>query len=226
MGGYLNLVLASLAFVGSHFAMSHNLRPAMVRLFGRNAFMAVYSLISLAALIWMVIAYRAVPAGTVYWPAGDILWAVSSVLTFIAAVLYSGSMSGNPALPSPGAAEYAGRMPAGVFRVTRHPMMWSFALWGFAHLLIAPRTDNFIFIGSIIFLALAGAKAQELKKAATMGVEWEMWCRRTHYFPAITGVASIGPWTWIIGTALWLIATWAHGWFDVPAAGLFRWIQL
>ncbi|NJM50561.1 MAG: MFS transporter [Sphingomonadales bacterium] len=226
MGGYLNLIIASIAFVGSHFAMSHSLRPGMVRVFGHNAFMVVYSFISLATLIWMVIAYRAIADSTPFWQAGDILWGIASFLTFVAAVLYSGSMSGNPALPSPGAAEYAGRLPSGVFRVTRHPMMWSFALWGIAHILIAPRTDNFIFIGSIIFLALAGAKAQEIKKSANMGVEWEMWCRRTSYFPNVTGIVAIGPWTWIIGTALWLFATWAHGWFNLPAAGLFRWLAL
>jgi uncharacterized membrane protein len=225
MSGYLGLILASLAFVGSHFAMSHSLRPAMQRLFGPGGFMIAYSAVSLVTMIWMVMAFRGVPAGPALWTAGDILWILSSILTLIAAILYAGSMSGNPALPSPGATEYAGRMPENVFRVTRHPMMWSFALWGFAHLLIAPRSDNFIFIGSIIFLALVGAKAQEIKKLGVMGVEWEMWCRRTSFLPRMRGFLHIRPVTWGIGFAIWLFATWAHGWFAVPAAGLFRWLQ-
>jgi uncharacterized membrane protein len=223
MDGLLMLICACVLFVGSHFAMSHSLRGMMQRLFGPGGFMIAYSVISLITLIWMVMAFRAVPAGPSLWIAGDILWILSSIITLIAAVLYAGSMSSNPALPSPGASEYAGRMPENVFRVTRHPMMWSFALWGFAHLLIAPRSENFIFIGSIIFLALVGAKAQEMKKAGVMGVEWEMWCRRTSYFPRMRGILHIRMATWAIGIGIWLFATWAHGWFNVPAAGLFRW---
>jgi uncharacterized membrane protein len=224
MGSYVNLICACVLFVGSHFAMSHTLRAAMVKMFGRNGFMGVYSIISIALLIWMVLAFRAMPAGVALWYVGDIMWGISSFLTLIAAILYAGSMSGNPALPSPGAAELAGRLPKGVFLVTRHPMMWSFALWGFAHILIAPRIDVFLFIGSIIFLALAGAKAQESKKSAVMGVEWEMWLRRTNFIPRPAAFLRIGTTYWVIGTVIWALATWAHSHFGAPAAGLFRWL--
>ena len=224
MSSYAMLIFASIAFVGSHFAMSHTLRPAMVRMFGRAGFVAVYSLISLALLIWMVMAYRAAPTGNMWWNVGDVLWGISSGVTLFAAVLYAGSFSGNPALPSPGAAELAARTPTGVFRVTRHPMMWSFALWGIAHILIAPRAEVFIFIGSIIFLALAGSAAQEVKKSNVMGVEWEAWLRKTSYMPRITQFFNVGAANWVIGVVIWLLATWAHNFFGPYAAGVFRWL--
>jgi uncharacterized membrane protein len=224
MGGYLMLVLASFAFVASHFAMSHTMRPAMVRIFGRGGFLGVYSLISLGLLIWMVMAFRAAPTEQSYWVVGDILWVISSILTLFAAVLYAGSMSGNPALPSPGAAELAARTPSGVFKVTRHPMMWSFAIWGISHILIAPRMDIFIFIGSIIFLALAGSAAQEHKKSKVMGVEWESWLRKTSYWPRLSQFFNIGLANWVIGFVIWMLATWAHNFFGPYGAGLFRWL--
>ena len=34
--------------------------------------------------------------------------------------------------------------PRGVFAITRHPMMWSFTLWGTAHILVFPTTENII----------------------------------------------------------------------------------
>ncbi len=226
MSGSIWLIVTSAVFVGSHFVMSHSLRKNMVRSFGKTGFLGVYSFVSLAAFAVMVYAFIAAPKYSALWLSGDIIWAVSSFITLIAAVLFTGSLIGNPSLPSPASADLAMRMPAGVFKVTRHPMMWSFALWGFAHILIAPRPDVLIFIGSIIFLALAGAKAQESKKAGLMGVEWEMWLRRTSFFPRLTGFARIPLLNWAIGIIVWLIATWAHGYFAVPAAGLFRWFQL
>jgi uncharacterized membrane protein len=224
MGSYWMLIVSSLAFVGSHFAMSHALRPMMVRMFGRAGFMAAYSVISLVAMIWMVFAFRAAPESAALWDAGNIVWGVSSFITLLAAVLYAGSMSGNPALPSLGASELAARTPVGVFKVTRHPMMWSFALWGMAHILIAPRADIFIFIGSIIFLALVGSAAQEVKKSKVMGVEWEAWLRKTSYWPRLSGFTKIGPTTWVIGIVIWLLATWAHNFFGPYGAGIFRWL--
>jgi uncharacterized membrane protein len=223
VSGYFLLILSCLAFVGSHFAMSHTLRKTMVRTFGKGGFMAVYSLLSIAFFALMVYAFINVPKYPPLWQSGDIAWVIASILTLVAAILFSGSMIGNPSLPSPASADLAMRMPDGVFRTTRHPMMWSFALWGFAHILIAPRLDSLIFVGSIIFLALAGAKAQEVKKANMMGVEWEMWLRRTSFFPRLSGFVRIPVIYWIIGIVIWLAATWAHSYFAVPPAGIFRW---
>ena len=45
-----NLVAACLAFVGTHFAMSHPLRAGMVRALGEKGFQGVYTLVSLATL--------------------------------------------------------------------------------------------------------------------------------------------------------------------------------
>jgi uncharacterized membrane protein len=224
MSGYINLIVASLFFVGTHFAMSHTLRPAMVRIFGRSGFMVVYSILSLIFLIWMVLAFSAAPKSSGLWAVNGIFWAISSFVTLLAAILYCGSMYRNPALPSPGASEYAGRMPDGVFCVTRHPMMWSFALWAVAHILIAPRPDVFIFMFALIFLALVGAWAQQDKKLDVMGVEWEMWLRRTSFWPNLGGFTRVKIITYVFGFTLWLFATWAHSYFGQAGAGIFRWL--
>jgi uncharacterized membrane protein len=120
----------------------------------------------------------------------------------------------------------AAQQPFGVFKVTRHPMMWGFALWGVAHILVAPRVDNFIFAGSIIFLALVGAKAQEIKKAKLMGVEWDAWLRKTSYGLQLSALGRVGFGPWIAGLLLWAVATWAHPYLGFAGAGLFRWFNL
>ena len=224
MSQYLMLILATVAFVGTHFLMSHTIRDNMVDRLGANAFLLVYSAVSLASFYWAIVAFQNTPKDTVYWVVGDFLWAVASVLTLLAAVLFVGSLVRNPSLP--GASDNLGAQKVvGVFRVTRHPMMWGFALWGISHLLIAPRADNFIFIGGIIFLALVGAKAQERKKARLIGVNWGTWLRQTYYFPQFAAFGKIGPVPWVAGTILWAVATWAHSFFGANGAGVFRWIS-
>lgn len=225
MDDYLALIAASLSFVGSHFLMSHPLRTSLVRRFGANGFMVVYSAISLITFAWMIIAFGRAPKADGLWPVGDIVWVAASVLTLIAAVLFAGSFIRNPSLPGVPDA-LAAQSPSGVFKATRHPMMWGFALWGVGHILVAPRIDNFIFSGSIVFLALAGSKAQEIKKRNLMGGQWAKWLRRTHFFvrPVALLRAGIGPWG--AGILIWIIATWAHPYWGVGGAGLFRWFDL
>ena len=217
------LILASLLFVGTHFLMSHPLRKQMVRIFRPNGFALVYSIISLTTFGWMVFEFSRVPKAEPYWLARDSIWIAASVLTLMAAMLFVGSLVRNPSLP--GAAEtLAAQKPFGAYRVTRHPMMWSFALWGIAHIIVAPRPDNFIFVGSIIVLALVGAKAQELKKAKLVGVEWNAWISQTSFWLRLGQVGNVGLTNWISGILLWLGASWAHGYFGGYAAGIFRWI--
>ena len=216
------LSLACLAFVGSHFLMSHPLRRQMVWRFGNRGFAVVYSAISLALLYWMIAEFGVVPKGDALWPVGDVLWAAASGITLLAAILFTGSFVRNPSFPGMPDA-MAAQKPFGVFRVTRHPMMWGFALWGAAHILVAPRIDNFIFAGSIIFLALVGAKAQEIKKAKLVGVEWDAWLRQTRYGLRLTSIGRVGFGPWIAGLLLWAAATWAHPYIGVAGAGMFRW---
>jgi uncharacterized membrane protein len=227
MDGYASLVTACASFVGSHFLMSHILRAKMVRAFGEGGFLGLYSVVSLVQFGWTIWALRQAPIGNTLWIATDAIWIVASILTLLAAVFYCGSMVGNPALPNPDQAAgkaLAGKMPSGMFLVTRHPMMWSFALWGISHILVAPGIENFIFVGCIIFLALVGAKAQEVKKHRALGAEWQGWQARTSYWPRLTQLTKIGPRLWLIGIAVWLVAMWVHSLFGVSGAGIYRWL--
>ncbi len=224
MDDYLLLAAASISFVGSHFLLSHPLRAGLLGRLGANGFMLLYSAVSFATFGWMIIEFGRAPKSDGYWPVGDVIWIGASLLTLVAAVLFSGSFIRNPSLPGVPEA-LAAQAPAGVFKATRHPMMWGFALWGVAHILVAPRPDNFIFSGSLIFLALVGAKAQEIKKRKLMGSQWEAWLRRTQFMvrPAALFGVGIGP--WIAGAVIWVAVTWAHPYWGVAGAGLFRWVS-
>jgi uncharacterized membrane protein len=142
---------------------------------------------------------------------------VGTLLMWLASILFVGSFIGNPALP--GARGPAGG-PTAVFRITRHPMMWSFAIWAAVHLMILGQPKSLFLDGAIILLALAGAAGQDHKKAHAMGEAWHEWTAQTAFVPFTRGLAYPGTVALVGGTLLFLIATWAH---PVPA-GIWRWI--
>lgn len=223
--GVTCLIAANVAFVGTHFALSHPLRAPLVRAVGAAGFQGLYSLVALATLAWVVFAFRAADPGVPAWNGqSDPIWALATVIMLLASVLLVGSFIGNPALPAPGAAALAKQGPHGVFHVTRHPMMWSFALWSLAHVLVSPTPRVMVLTASVAVLALAGSRFQDRKKEALMGADWQGWESRTSYWPRLGGLAQADMVPWLGGIALWLGATWAHGWLIGMAAGVWRWL--
>jgi uncharacterized membrane protein len=196
---------------------------------GEGAFLGVYSVIAVATLIWMIVAYRSAPLTALMWGVGNVLWAVATLLMLIASILLAGSLIGNPAFPKPGASNTSPGMARGVFAVTRHPMLWSFAIWGCAHILVYPTAKTFVVALAIVILALVGAALQDRKKERLQPDVWPQWERQTSFVPFAAIIAGrtrlglFGATALIGGLIFWLVATWAHiplsGW----RAGVWRW---
>ena len=220
------LIAAAVTFVGTHFALSHPLRQPIVKTLGAIGFQALYSLVALASFAWMIMAFRGVPAYAVpLWDGTKpVAWALATLVMLVASVLLAGSFSGNPALPAPGARELARQKPRGVFQITRHPMMWSFALWSAAHVLVSPVPRVIVLSAAIAFLALAGAALQDGKKKDQLGDAWSRWEDHTAYWPRLGQLHRAGAVAWIGGLVLWLAASWAHIWAVGIPAGVWRWV--
>jgi len=219
----LELIAANAAFVGTHFAMSHPLRAPLVKTLGAMGFQVAYSIVSLATFAWIYFAFKAAPPADL-GGSGEIGWIIATVLTLPAMILFAGSMRGNPALGLPGAEEQARAEPKGVFTITRHPMMWGFALWALSHIVLFWSTRTMITAFAMGFLALVGAKMQDRKKRALMGEVWGEWESHTSYWPRVSGFAKAGAVPWILGLALFAGLSYLH-WpiGDIPA-GIWRWI--
>jgi len=220
---------ACAAFVGSHFLLSHPLRRPLVNTMGETAFLALYSVVAALTLYAISWTYGKAPATRPLWPVGDALWACVTVAMLLASVLLMGSLIRNPALP--GSANAGTASAHGVFAITRHPMMWAFAIWGGCHILVYPVARNIVVAAGMIILALAGAALQDRKKAALDPAGWPAWQGKTSYWPfaAIAQgratVEKFGAHALGGGLIVWLAATWAHipiaGW----PAGIWRWVM-
>lgn len=203
----ISLAFAMFLFVGTHFLMSHLLRAAMVARLGEPGFLAVYSLVSLGLLIWAVMLWHSAPVVPLWFQYFEVVIA-GHVVMLIACILLAGSLlTRNPALVGAGGLLKSIDGPRGIMRVTRHPMMWAFALWAAAHIAITGQLSTLIFAGGISVLALVGAKAQDVKKRSLMGDDWTAWERETSFAPspAWPGVLPI-----LAGLALYAFLVWLH----------------
>jgi len=223
------VLAAAIAFVGTHFLLSHPLRRPLVSILGEKVFLLLYSLVAVATLGFLVHAYRQAPVGVPWWPVGDGLWGLATLAMLAASILLLGSLVRNPA--APGAAATAASAEAhGVYALTRHPMMWAFAIWGVAHILVHPVAKNIIVSIAIIVLALVGAALQERRKAGADPAGWHAWQSRTSYLPFVAVIqrrarfGKFGMHALAGGVVVWLLASWAHGPLAGWPAGIWRWL--
>lgn len=228
MIGVAGLALATMAFVGSHLALSHPLRTPIVGTIGERGFLLLYSIIAFVTLGAMILAYRAVDPGFPWWSAPDWWWPVAAAIMLAALVLLVGSLSGNPALPRGDARPRPIGPAAGVFAITRHPMNWAFALWALVHISLWGSERNLIVAAGILVLAIGGSIGQDRKKERLLGKAWLDWEARTSFAPfgALLGgrakwrAASPGWIPLLGGLVLWLAVTWLHAPTVSPIAAL------
>ena len=226
------LVLALVLFVGSHFVLSHPLRAPLVRMVGEGGFAIVYSLIALGTLGWAVAEWRHAPV-RLLWTAPDALWWVAALLMLIASVLFVGSVTApNPALMGSGGRAAAG--PRGVQRITRHPMMWAFAIWAAVHGALSGDLRTVLLAAAIAIMALVGAALQDGKKRMQLGEAWTDHERGTSFVPFGAQVAGHARWATALpgwtalagGGLLYVVATWAHpALMGAPQLGFWRMVS-
>ena len=223
MTGIGMLTVASVAFVGTHFLMSHPLRSPMVSALGERGFAMAYTVVSLLTFGWMIWAYpdASAEAPAPLWDAGRWGFIIATLLMWLGSVLFMGSLRRNPAFPRPGKRIERIDEPHGVYSITRHPMMWGFALWSATHAIVNPTLASLILSAAIAFLALVGAALQDAKKAELLGDVWRDWRSKTNYIPYGRGLKSADGFALVTGTIVWLVATWSHQALGYRPAGVW-----
>lgn len=214
------VILFAILFVGTHLLMSHPLREPLARRLGPRGFTAAYSAVSFATFIPLILARRSAGEVDWLWRPSDAAWGIAALLMLFASVLLVGSFVKNPAMETMTNSDAPIANPHGVFRITRHPMMWSFALWAIAHLLVNPQRPAMVVALAILTLALVGAAGQDAKKQKLLGERWAGWEAKTSYLPFGRGLAGPGWPALLGGVVLFLAATWLH---PLPV-GIWRWI--
>lgn len=157
----LPLALAALLWLAIHLGLSGTrLRDRAVATVGEKPFAGLFSLLALASLVLLILAYRGADT-TPLWYAPGWLIGVIDALMLSAFVLLAAA-----AIPVRGKGRSAqGEEPRGIARVTRHPMMSAAALWAALHLLANGDSASLLFFGALLLTVLFGLPSIDAKFA-------------------------------------------------------------
>ena len=212
----INLIAAAVVFVLFHLLVSGTrLRDAAVGTLGRGPYMGLYSLASIAGLVWLIFAFgsaRHDPAVAVLWSGPAALRWVQAVLQFLAVMLVVPGL----ATPNPTSVAQEGLLERpdaarGMLRVTRHPFLWGVAIWGFGHLLVNGDTAGMVLFGSLLALALFGTVSIDAKRKRALGDKWDAFAAQTSNVPFAAilagrqtlNIGEIGWWRLALGVAVY-----------------------
>jgi uncharacterized membrane protein len=204
------------AFVLTHIWMATPaVRDGVIARAGEAGFQGLYALVSFALLGGALFLYRDLP-GQLLWVAPVGAWHAATLVMLLACILFVGSVTpANKALAGVPASD---RPASGVLRITRHPMMWSIALWAAVHATLSGNLPTVILAAGVGALALLGAVHQDGKKRRLMGPTWERYERETSYWPLGAQLSGKQAWSalWpgivpvLGGAALWALLTFVH----------------
>jgi uncharacterized membrane protein len=217
------LILAAALWVFVHVGISGtSLRDAVVARLGEGRFMLAFSIASVVSITLLVLAWQNAET-TFLWSAPAWLRWVLAILMLPAFVLFMASHKRNPtAVGNKG----LGEEPRGIQRVTRHPMLISFAIWALMHVIGNGDTASLVFFGAFLVTAVAGMPSIDAKLARRHGAAWEGFAAKTSILPfgaILAGrnrlvLAEIGWMPPVIGFVLWAALLHFHrGIFGVPA---------
>lgn len=178
------LVIAALVWLGIHVGIAGTrLREALVSRMGEGLFRGVFSGLSIAALVFLVQAWRTAPTTLLWYAAGWLRWLLVAVMlaAFVLFVAAVGRRS--PTMVGPPGA--AATPPRGIQRVTRHPMLWSFALWAAVHVVGNGDTAAIVFFGTFLVTALAGMPSIDAKLARRDPALWQALSAATSIVPFV-----------------------------------------
>ena len=164
MEGIFSLVLAAAFWIATHNGLAGSaFRARLVNRIGENGFRIFYSIVSVLALVMLARAWEGAPAMPL-WTAPAWLRLLLAVIMLPAFLFFAAGLLRNPT--AVGGEVLAGQQVRGIQRITRHPMLWSFALWALVHVIGNGDLASLIFFGSFAISAFLGMPSIDLKLAA------------------------------------------------------------
>ncbi len=217
----IELFLAAVVLLATHFGVSSTgLRPWLLARLGTGRYLGLYSVVALLALAWLVSAFRRADHVALWAPASWHVW-LAILLTLVAfMLLITGLTTPNPTVA--GAAFRTGQIaqPRGVLRITRHPTMWAFALWGIGHIVANGDLAALIMFGTITVLALVGTRLIDARYEAKLANDWRNFATTTSNLPFAAILAGrqslalgeIGGWRIALAVGVFVVVLGAHPW--------------
>ena len=210
------VIVLWLLFAASHMLPSSRaIRSRLAARLGEKRFLGAYSLVSFVFFVPLVYHYMTHRhTGPLLWAppasgAAEFLLLLVNVAGFV--LLVAGVMT-----PSPASVAGAPRdEPAGVQRITRHPVFMGIGLWALAHGVMNGYASDVAFFGGFFVFALIGSWHQDRRKLAGGDARFARFHAATPFVPftgrgTLRGLMELSPLAVIAGVAAALIARYLH----------------
>lgn len=211
---FTSLLAAAIAWVAVHIGVSGTrLRDVIVGGIGEKAFRGLFTVASIALLVWLSRAYGNAGPVRVLWVAPQWLAVTMMVLMLPALLLFVCAVTmPNPTMMRGERALEATNPAVGMLRVTRSPMLWAFALWGLVHMVVLGTASAVALTGAIMVTALAGMPSLDAKYARRHPGRWPAFAGATSLVPFVAiaqgrnklALSEIGWWRPLLAVVLWV----------------------
>lgn len=215
------ILLWWVAFGGAHMLGSTvPVRTRLIKIAGLIGFKVIYSVISLATFIPLVMVYwKNRHCGAELFESQPSLIRVSEVLMFVALFfLIHALLTVNPMSTAAEIAKQESRGAYRITRITRHPMNTAFGLFAVAHLIMNSYEGDWIFFGGLLIYVLLSAWHQDRRLLKTHPDTFPAFYDTTSYVPFLAilqgrqrlGVKEYRWWSVALVVVLFLALRFVH----------------
>ncbi len=147
-------------------------------------YMTLYSGLSLAILIWLIVAAGRAPYVEIWPVAPWQLWVPNLVMPLVCLLIAFGVAAPNPFSIAGRAAYNFDPDRPGIAGVTRHPLIWGLTLWARAHLVPNGDLAHVVLFGLFAAFGLIGMAAIDARRRRAWGrAVWDERAARTSFLP-------------------------------------------
>ncbi len=218
-----SLIAAALVFLALHLVIAGTrVRDAIVAAIGERAYLGLFSLASVGAIVWLAMSYRAALASASNMQLFDLGDGVDNLAIPILLVAFllgvPGLLMPNPTSVGQSSAAAKDETVRGVLRITRHPFLWGVTIWSAFHFCATGDYASVILFGTFFVLALLGTASIDAKRERKLGAQWSAFVQRTSNLP-FAAIASgrnsfqareYFDWRFFVALALFLVVLFAH----------------
>jgi uncharacterized membrane protein len=216
------LIAAAAVFLLMHLLIAGTrVRDAITGAIGEGPYMGLFSLASLAVLVWFGFAFagaRSSADNTVFWTMTPPARHAAMGLVLIAFLfMVPGLLTNSPTRVAGGGVVDKPDAATGMVRITRHPFLWGVVIWAAAHLIANGRLADLVLFGTLLLLGLFGTASIDGKRMRALGDKYAAFKAQTSNIPFAAIVQgrqkfSLGEiwWRLLVGLVVYGLVLAAH----------------